>query len=68
MTPLTTNPNAVILLNPEGRIEAVASNVAPDLKVVITSDRATFADEAANKPFDTTRPVQPEQVMAMRKH
>lgn len=62
MTPLTTNPKAVILEDPQGKCIATASNVAPDLEILVTRDRAVYEQEAANKPFDTTRPPQPEQV------
>jgi hypothetical protein len=65
MTPLTTKPTVVILLAPKGdEVMAVASNIAPvtvtnasedPLTVVVTRRVATFRDEAANKPFDTTR-------------
>lgn len=65
MTPLTTKPTVVILLAPKGdEVMAVASNVAPiatnnpaedPLTVVMTRKMAVFKDEAANKPFDSTR-------------
>lgn len=57
MYPLPVNPTVAILLNPEGKVEAVASNIDSELKVVVVTDRAAFAAEACNKPFDSTRPV-----------
>lgn len=67
MTPLTENPTVVVRVSPDGKLVDVASNVSQDLKVVIVGSATAYADEAANKPFDTTRPVQPTQVLAMRK-
>lgn len=65
MTPLTTKPTVVILLAPKtDEVMAVASNVAPvktdnpsedPLTVVVTRSVTAFKDEAANKPFDSTR-------------
>jgi hypothetical protein len=61
MTPLPENPNAVALVNPQGQVIATASNIAPDFKLTLVTDRAAFEAEACNKPFDTTRPQQPQQ-------
>jgi hypothetical protein len=65
MTPLTTKPTVVILLAPKGdEVMAVASNIAPvtvatasedPLTIKVTRKVAEFREEAANKPFDTTR-------------
>jgi hypothetical protein len=57
MTPLPTNPIVVVLLNPEGRVEAVASNIAPvpELEVVVTTDRDAYAKAALGKSFNTAR-------------
>lgn len=51
MIPLTVNPTVVVRLSDPGAVVQVASNVAPDLKVVVVYDEATFEYEAANKPF-----------------
>lgn len=64
MTPLTVNPSVVVLVDPSGKPIATATNVAPDLEVIITNDRGEYEQEAANKPFDTTRPVQEQQVLS----
>ena len=53
------NPTVALRLDQQGRVTAIASNLSPDLTVVITRDNDTFKAEAANKPFDTTRPPQP---------
>ncbi len=58
------NPNAVALLGTKGEILAVAQNVAPDFQLKLVTDRAEFEAEAANKPFDTTRPVQEQQTLS----
>jgi len=59
MTPLSINPTVNILLNPEGKVEAIATNVAPirELTVTTTTDPSVFRDQALNKPFNTLRPV-----------
>ena len=69
MYPLPVNPTVVVRIDSNGQnVLAVASNIDADLKVVIVKDDASFAEEAANKPFDSTRPPQPHQVLAPRKH
>ena len=67
MTPLTTNPTAVVLTDNDGKVLATATNVAPDLNLIVTRDLAVFKAEAANKPFDTTRPVAPESAFTSKK-
>jgi len=49
------DPNAVILLDPQGNVIARANNIAPDFRIIVTRDRGEFELEAANKPFDTTK-------------
>jgi hypothetical protein len=56
MTPLPTNPNVVILVNAEGKVEAVATNVAPELNVTVTTNPTTYNEAALGKPFNTARP------------
>ena len=56
MTPLTVNPTVALLVR-DGKVVATATNVAPDLKVVVTDNREAYEAEACNKPFDTLRPV-----------
>jgi len=55
MTPLPTNPTVVILINKnaEGLIEAVATNVAPELNVTVTTNPETYKEAALGKPFNT---------------
>ena len=57
MTPLPSNPTVVVLLHKDGSVAAVATNVAPDLNVVVTKDPHQYFLEAGNKPFNTVRSV-----------
>jgi len=61
---IPNNPNSVILLDPQGNQIAEANNIAPDFQVKVVRDRGEFEREAANKPFDTTRPVQEQQTLS----
>lgn len=56
MTPLPTNPTVVVLVDNEGTPRATASNVAEDLKVVVTRDWVTFGKESCNRPFKNLDP------------
>lgn len=58
------DPNAVILVDPQGNIIAEANNIAPDFRLTVTRDRGDFEREAANKPFDTTREEQPQMTLS----
>ena len=58
------DPNAVILLDPQGKVIASANNIDPEFRFKVVRDRAEFEAEAANKPFDTTRPVQEHQTLS----
>lgn len=58
MTPLTTNPNVVVLVDINGDVLATATNVAPDLlvKVIVNVDdacRTDFDTAAEGLPFNT---------------
>jgi hypothetical protein len=54
MTPLPTNPTVVILINKNtGLLEAVATNVAPELNVTVTTNPETYKEAALGKPFNT---------------
>lgn len=56
MIPLTENPRIVIEINPEGRVSAVATNVAQDLNVTVVQSAAAFRDAAAGTPFRSDVP------------
>lgn len=58
------DPNAVVLLDPQGNVIASANNIDPEFRFTVTRDRTEFENLAANKPFDTTRPVQPHQTLS----
>ena len=64
MIPLPVGPNAVALVNGQYEVIAVASNISQDFTVKIVTNAASFKAEAANKTFDTTRPVQPVQTLS----
>ena len=55
MTPLPTNPTVVVLLNPEGKLEAYATNVAMDLEVKVATTLDEYRELALGKTFDTAR-------------
>lgn len=64
MTPLPQNPSVAILVDEQNRPCAIASNIDPDLKVVVTNDRSIYEDEAAGKPFESSRPRQEPQTLS----
>jgi hypothetical protein len=68
MINIPENPRVVIRVNGKGNVASVASNIAPDLTVELVREPADYQDLAANCPFDTTRPVQPVQVLAAKKN
>ena len=49
------NPTVRILLNPEGKVEAIANNIAPigEITVTTTTDPEVFRDQALNQPFNS---------------
>lgn len=47
------NPTVNILLNPEGKVEAIANNIDPEIVVTTTTDPAVFREQALNKPFNS---------------
>jgi hypothetical protein len=54
MTPLPVNPTVVILINEDGLLKRVATNVDAETKVVVTTDATEFETEALGKPFNFT--------------
>ena len=63
------NPKVVILLNKNanGLVEAVANNIDPNLNVQVVTTVVDFNNASAGVTFDSTRPVQPTQVLAHKK-
>lgn len=51
MTPLPQNPKVIVLVDANGTAVKTATNVAPDLEVVVTNDPVKFAVDVANQPF-----------------
>lgn len=58
------NPNAVALVGAKGEILEVAQNIDPEFQIKLVTDRTAFDLEAANKPFNTARPVAPQQTLS----
>ena len=65
MIPLTNSPTVVLLVI-KGEVRATATNVAPDLKVAVVSDPHEFFLGALGMPFNSTLPVEEEQVMSSK--
>ena len=63
MIALSSDPIVVIELNHRGQIKSIASNISNNLNVVVCNNQALFKEEAKGKPFDTTRPIQPIQIL-----
>lgn len=66
MTPMPVNPVVVVQIE-NGRVINTASNIGNDLTVVAVDNATAFNTEAAGKPFNSTLPIQPTQVLAMKK-
>jgi len=64
MIPLPVGPNAVVRIGDNDEIINTASNISSDFTVLVVRSEAEFKTEAANKTFDSTRPVQPVQVLS----
>lgn len=48
---MPVNPILVLLVNTNGDVTSNANNIGNDLKIVVTYDEKTFAEEAAGKPY-----------------
>ena len=64
MTPLTENPTVVLQVNGIGEVVASATNVAPDLNIVYTNNVTDFNRNVGNLPFNSRKPLPPQQVLA----
>lgn len=53
MIPLTVNPKVLVLTNDNGQIVGVATNIAPDVQIVVTDNPHDFQDAARGMPFKT---------------
>jgi hypothetical protein len=65
MFPLPEKPSVVILVDEQSRPCAIASNIDPNLNVVVTNDRSIFEDEAASKSFNSARLSQDPQSLSL---
>lgn len=67
MIPLSVNPTVVVLINPITlQVQAVASNVDPEVKVVVVRSNEEYADAIRGVPFDSARPDPQTQVLAAK--
>lgn len=53
MIPLPENPTVVVLVDDRKLPVAVATNVSPELNLIIANTSKAFEDEARGKPFVT---------------
>lgn len=67
MTPIPVNPSVVVYFDAVVGFVAAASNIAPDLEVVVVDNANDYEALVANKPFDSSKPNPQTQVLAMRK-
>jgi len=51
MIPLTVDPIVIIRINPDGTVNASATNVSPDLRIEVVTDEVAFREKALGKPF-----------------
>lgn len=69
MIPLPVNPKVVVFINPHNgvtTVQAVASNVDPDLNVVVVHSHDEYAAEIQGLPFDSANPRPQTQVLAAK--
>lgn len=50
MIPLAQNPVVIVLVGSEGGVQA-ATNVAPDLEIIVTDNPHEFEELAQGKPY-----------------
>lgn len=51
MDVLTQDPTAILLIDGNGKLLKTATNVSPDLEIVVTQSPEQFADLSAGRPF-----------------
>ena len=51
MDVLTQDPIVVLLVGPDGKLLKTATNVSPNLEIVVTQNADQFADLSAGRPF-----------------
>lgn len=69
MIPLPVNPTVVVFVNPYNGVEtvqAVGSNVDPNLQVVVVHSHEEYLEAMKGIPFDSANPNPQVQVLAAR--
>lgn len=66
MIPLAVNPTVVVYINPFNGVQAVASNIDPDVKVVVARNHVEYAEAIKGLPFDSANPNPQTQVLAAK--
>lgn len=66
MTPIPVDPRVVVYMR-DGKVAAVASNVAGDLKVEVVDTNEAYGESTGNLPFDSANPhPQSDYVLASK--
>lgn len=55
MTPLTQDPKVIVLIDAIDDVAKVATNVAADIEVVVTSSSAVYQELAKGMPFNVDK-------------
>jgi hypothetical protein len=69
MIPIPVNPTVVVFINPHNNVEsvqAVGSNVDPDLKVVVVHSNEEYMEAMKGVPFDSSNPHPQTQVLSAK--
>lgn len=69
MIPLPVNPTVVVFIDPHNGVEsvqAVASNIDPDLRVIVVHSHEEYGELIRNLPFDSANPNPQTQVLAAK--
>lgn len=69
MIPLAVNPTVVVFVNPHNHtesVEAVGSNISPDVKVVVVHSHEEYAKALQGLPYDSANPHPQTQVLAAK--
>ncbi len=61
MTPAVLNPRAVVLVDTDGKVSQVATNIDPELAVEVVRTRSEFNDKAEGLTFNSLNPLPPSQ-------
>ena len=64
MTPAVLNPRAVVLVDVDGKVAQVATNIDPELAVEVVRTRGEFNDKAEGMTFNSLNPLPPQQTLS----